>query len=189
MQVVYPTTPAQLFHLLRRQSLMRTRKPMIMMTPKSMLRQKLSFSSIEELEQGSFQPLLAETDADIDAAGVKRLLICSGKVYYDLLAERRKQKIRDVAIIRIERLYPFPSEMLKDTVALYPNAEKVYWVQEEPENQGAWYQIRHHLKRNILNEQHLFHITRPALAAPAVGSARRHAEEQQTLVNKALGTN
>lgn len=187
MQVVYPSTPAQLFHLLRRQSQIRTRKPMVMMTPKSMLRQKLSFSSLQDLAQGAFQPVLPEVDDEIDAAAVKRLLLCSGKVYYDLLTERRAQEIRDVAIIRIERLYPFPSDLLKAAVAIYPHAERVHWVQEEPENQGAWYQIKHHLKRCLLKQQRLFHTTRPALAAPAVGSAKRHAQEQKVLVNKALG--
>ncbi|MDX8396384.1 MAG: 2-oxoglutarate dehydrogenase E1 component [Mariprofundaceae bacterium] len=188
MQVVYPTTPAQLFHLLRRQSLINTRKPLILMTPKSMLRQKLSFSSLKDFTQGSFLPVLPESDQDIDVSKVRRLLLCSGKVYYDLLAERNKQGMTDIAMVRVERLYPFPNAELQAETAKFPNASEVIWVQEEPLNQGAWYQIKHHLKRSLLAEQLLHHITRQALAAPAVGSAYRHAEEQRNLVEAALSS-
>jgi len=186
MQVVCPTTPAQLFHLLRRQHIIRIRKPLIMMAPKSMLRQKLSFSSLDEFTAGEFHSVLTESDTEIERETVKRLLLCSGKVYYDLLAARRERNIQEIAMVRIERLYPFPSERLKEEAAKYPNAKEVIWVQEEPENQGAWYQIKHHLKRCLLSQQKISHITRPASAAPAVGSARRHAEEQKALVDQAL---
>ncbi|MDX8390721.1 MAG: 2-oxoglutarate dehydrogenase E1 component [Mariprofundaceae bacterium] len=186
MQVVCPTTPAQLFHLFRRQSLIRTRKPLIMMAPKSMLRQKLSFSSVNELATGSFQPLLAEQDSRIESESCQRLLICSGKVYYDLLAARSTAGILDIAIVRLERLYPFPAELLTRETAHYSCAIEVVWVQEEPENQGAWYQIKHHLKRCLLPQQKVTHIARDAAAAPAVGSLKRHQEQQQSIVNKAL---
>jgi len=187
MQVVYPTTPAQLFHLLRRQYQIGIRKPLIMMTPKSMLRQKLSFSSLDEFSKGKFFSVLGETESNIAPKKVKRVVLCSGKVYYDMLAARSEQGIDDIALIRIERLYPFPSGRLKTQTAMYPNAEEVVWVQEEPKNQGAWYQIKHHLKRCLLPNQHILFVSRPASAAPAVGSAKRHAEEQKRVVDKALG--
>lgn len=187
MQVVCPTTPAQLFHLFRRQHMISVRKPLIMMAPKSMLRQKLSFSSLDEFSGGKFLSVLGETDSDINRAKVRRLLFCSGKVYYDLLAGRMEHDIDDIAIVRVERLYPFPSARLKKHTVLYPNASEVVWVQEEPKNQGAWYQIKHHLKRCLLPGQEILFVCRPASATPAVGSARRHAEEQKRVVEKALG--
>jgi len=187
MQVVYPTTPAQLFHLLRRQYQIGIRKPLIMMTPKSMLRQKLSFSSLDEFSKGKFLSVIGETESSIDASKVRRIVLCTGKVYYDILAARAEQKIDDIALIRIERLYPFPSGRLKKHTAIYPNANEVVWVQEEPKNQGAWYQIKHHLKRCLLPNQEILFVSRPASAAPAVGSAKRHAEEQKRVVDKALG--
>lgn len=187
MQVVYPTTPAQMFHLLRRQYMIDIRKPLIIMTPKSMLRQKLSFSSLDEFSKGKFFSVLGESEEKIKPEKVRRLVLCSGKVYYDILAARMKQEITDIALIRVERLYPFPSGRLKKHTALYPNATEVIWVQEEPKNQGAWYQIKHHLKRCLLPGQKLQFVSRPASAAPAVGSAKRHAEEQKRVVDKALG--
>ena len=186
MWVVYPTTPVQLFHLLRRQMLVRTRKPLIIMGPKSMLRQKLSFSTLGEFSRGGFRPVLPEVDEDVQPSRVRRLLLCSGKVYYDLLAERRKREILDVAIVRVERLYPFPYNELKMLTADYAATPEVVWVQEEPENQGAWYQISHCLRRCLHAGQKLHHLARQAAAAPAVGSAKRHAEEQQVLVDAAL---
>ncbi|MDQ6987328.1 MAG: 2-oxoglutarate dehydrogenase E1 component [Mariprofundaceae bacterium] len=185
MQVTYPTTPAQLFHLLRRQSLIRTRKPLIIMAPKSMLRQKLSFSSAEELSSGSFQPLLPEVDP-LETPQVRRLIVCSGKVYYDLLAERRRRGIDDVAIVRLERLYRFPYDELKGQVAWFTAAGEMLWVQEEPENQGAWFQIRHCLRRCLRDGQELLHVARAAAAPPAVGSGKRHNEQQQALIETAL---
>ena len=157
-----------------------------MMAPKSMLRQKLSFSAFEELTSGSFRPLLPEQDTDMDADSVRRVLLCSGKIYYELLAERRKRGIEDIAIIRIERLYPFPLALLRAEIARYVAATEVVWVQEEPRNQGAWYQIKHHLPECILEGQALCHVARDFSAAPAVGSLRRHIEQQQAILDQAL---
>jgi len=185
IQVVCPTTPAQLFHLLRRQSLIRTRKPLIFMAPKSMLRQKLSYSTADELASGRFQRLLPEID-ELDTPNVHRLIVCSGKVYYDLLAERRARQINDVAIVRLEQLYRFPYDELNGQVAWFSSARELLWVQEEPENQGAWFQIHHCLRRCLREGQELLHLARAAAAAPAVGSAKRHLEQQRALVETAL---
>jgi len=185
MQVVCPTTPAQLFHLLRRQSLIRTRKPLIFMAPKSMLRQKLSYSTVDELANGRFQPLLPEID-ELDTPNVRRLIVCSGKVYYDLLAERRARNINDVAIVRLEQLYRFPYDELHGQVAWFSAATEMLWVQEEPENQGAWFQIHHCLRRCLSQGMELSHLARAAAAAPAVGSMKRHLEQQKALVDVAL---
>jgi len=186
MQVVYPTTPAQLFHLLRRQFLIRMRKPLIMMGPKSMLWQRLSFSSREELSNGRFHPVLPEADAEIAADDVRRLLVCSGKVYYDLLAVRRQQGVGDVAIVRLECLYPFPYQDMQRQCEKYAMAKQVLWVQEEPENQGAWFQIVGDLERCLQPGQQLAHLARAPAAVPAVGSSKRHAQQQQALVLAAL---
>ncbi len=186
MQVVCPTTPAQLFHLLRRQSLIRTRKPLIMMAPKSMLRQKLSFSPLDALAHGRFYPVMPETDDVIEPSRTRRLLLCSGKMYYDLLAARRKQEVTDVGIVRIERLYPFPYDELKAQLVAFAATTEVVWVQEEPENQGAWFQIDYRLEQCLQAGQHLKHLARSPGAAPAAGSAKRHARRQQALVETAL---
>ena len=186
MMVTYPTTPAQLFHLLRRQLLIRTRRPLVIMGPKSMLRQKLSFSPAEALAEGGFQPVLDETDAGIDPSRVRRLLLCAGKVYYDLLAARQQAEQTDVAIARLECLYPFPDDALKAVLARFAATADVVWVQEEPENQGAWLQVRHEIGHCLYHGQHLTPVTRPASAAPAVGSHQRHEDEQHRLVTAAL---
>ena len=185
MQVVCPTTPAQLFHLLRRQLMSRVRKPLILMAPKSMLRNKLSFSALEDFTAGRFQPVLAERELS-DAARVRRVLLCSGKVYYDLLLERRKREIDDVAMIRIERLYPFPVEEIQAALAPFYDVDEVVWVQEEPENQGAWLALSSPIRRVLAENQKIHAVTRPASAAPAVGSAKRHKAEQAELVARAL---
>jgi len=186
MQVVNPTTPAQLFHLLRRQVMSRVRKPLIMMGPKSMLRNKLSFSQLDDFISGRFQPVLGETDADIQPDGVRRLILCSGKVYYDLLAERQKRGIRDIAMVRIERLYPFPYVEAGAQMEKYSTVEEVVWVQEEPKNQGAWIALNSPIRRVLLKNQTVYDISRPSAAAPAVGSAKRHKEEQAALLDAAL---
>ncbi len=186
MQVVAPTTPAQLFHLLRRQSLIKTRKPLIMMAPKSMLRQKLSYSPFEALTRGHFHPVIPEMDKVVKLSRVRRLLLCSGKVYYDLLAARRKQEIVDVGIVRIERLYPFPYDELRMQLVSFAATTEVVWVQEEPENQGAWFQIDYRLEQCLQTGQHLKHLARAPGAAPASGSAKRHVRRQQALVEAAL---
>ncbi|MDQ6958576.1 MAG: 2-oxoglutarate dehydrogenase E1 component [Mariprofundaceae bacterium] len=186
MQVVCPTTPAQLFHLLRRQSLIRTRKPLIIMAPKSMLRQKLSFSPLDALAHGRFYPVMPETDDTIEPSRTRRLLLCSGKMYYDLLMARRKLEITDVGIVRVERLYPFPYDELKTQLVSFAATTEVVWVQEEPENQGAWFQIDYRLEQCLQAGQHLKHLARSPGAAPAAGSAKRHARRQQALVETAL---
>ncbi len=186
MQVVYPTTPAQLFHLLRRQLMGRMRKPLIMMGPKSMLRQKLSFSTLDDFTSGGFRPVLGEVDANVQPSRTRRLLLCSGKVYYDLLAWRRERDVTDVAIARIERLYPFPYDELKQVTAGFAATDEIVWVQEEPLNQGAWFQIEHCLERCLHASQSLYRLARPAAASPAVGSAKRHRQEQESLVDLAF---
>ena len=186
MQVCVPSTPAQMFHMLRRQMVRDLRKPLIVMTPKSLLRHRLASSRLAELWQGRFQPVIGETDP-IDAAAVTRLVACSGKVYYDLLEARRAQKLDHVAILRIEQLYPFPAREYAAAVARYPAAREIIWCQEEPQNQGAWYQIRHRLQESLAPGQELFYSGRPAAAAPAPGVFQLHVLQQQNLVNAALG--
>lgn len=185
MQVCTPTTPAQIFHLLRRQMVRLARKPLIIMSPKSLLRHKLATSTLDELTQGEFQLLIPEVDP-IKAKDVKRVVICGGKVYYDLLQKRRDEKRTDVAIIRIEQLYPFPLEELKAELTKYKQATDIVWCQEEPENQGAWYQIGHYLRDCLAQGQTLRYAGRHSAASPAVGSPQVHADEQIQLVNNAL---
>ncbi len=188
MQVVCPTTPAQLFHLFRRQFMIRVRKPLILMAPKSMLRQRLSFSDLSEFSEGHFHAVLPEPDDSLGTEGVHRVLMCSGKVYYDLLSERQLKNLKGIAIVRIERLYPFPREELRSELGRYKNAKEVVWVQEEPLNQGAWLMIKSDLKRAMHHEwQKIAFVARPPLAPPAVGSAKKHAEQQEGLVQAALG--
>src|SRR3546814_744693 len=139
-QVCVPSTPAQMFHMLRRQMKRSTRLPLIVMTPKSLLRHPLSVSTLKDLTKGSFQPVIPEAEK-IDAKKVTRIVFCSGKVYFDLVQGRQKDKLDNVALVRIEQLYPFPREGYEAALAQYPNAKDVLWCQEEPENQGAWYQI------------------------------------------------
>jgi 2-oxoglutarate dehydrogenase E1 component len=186
MQVCVPSTPAQLFHLLRRQMLRDLRKPLIVMTPKSLLRHRLASSPVAELWQGRFRTVIPEID-DIAEDGVRRLVLCAGKVYYDLLEARRAHKIGDVAIVRIEQLYPFPTREHAAAVARYPAVREVVWCQEEPQNQGAWFQIRHRLQEPLRTVADVFYAGRPAAAAPAPGIFQRHVAQQQTLVEAALG--
>jgi 2-oxoglutarate dehydrogenase E1 component len=185
MQVCVPSTPAQMFHLLRRQMLRALRKPLIVMTPKSLLRHEFAVSGVAELTRGGFASVIDEID-DLPAAEVQRLVFCSGKVYYDLLKARRAAAQRDVAIVRIEQLYPFPVEEYQDTLARYPNAREIVWCQEEPQNQGAWYQIRHRLQDLAGERLPVYYAGRAPAAAPATGLAKIHEAEQQRLVNTAL---
>jgi len=185
MQVCVPSTPAQIFHLLRRQMVRPYRKPLIVMSPKSLLRHKLAVSSLEDLTDGEFQVVIPEVD-DIEAKQVRQVVLCSGKVYYDLLEERRARGIDNVAIIRVEQLYPFPRDVLTAELKRYPNAERIVWCQEEPQNQGCWYQSRHHLQACKSKEQSLAYAGRPVSASPAVGSFQLHIEQQKALVNEAL---
>ncbi len=185
IQVCVPTTPAQMFHLLRRQMLRPFRKPLIVMTPKSLLRHRLAVSTMADLTKGQFYPILSEVD-EIQSTAVKKLILCSGKVYYDLLEKRRQEKLQHVVILRVEQLYPFPEALLKKELLTYPNVTSVIWCQEEPENQGAWFASQHHI-RACLGAQHtLSYAGRGFAASPAVGSLNVHAKEQQALVNQAL---
>lgn len=187
MQVCIPTTAAQIFHLLRRQMLMKCRRPLIVMTPKSLLRHPVAASELSDLTDGSFEMVIPEVD-NIEDEKVKRVILCSGKVYYDLLAKRRKDQRNDIAIIRIEQLYPFPDELTHNQTSRYSNADKFIWCQEEPMNQGAWYSSQHHMRRAIgKGEHYLEYVGRPLLAAPAVGSMALHKKQLEDLLNEALG--
>jgi len=185
MSVCVPSTPAQMFHMLRRQMLRDFRKPLVVMTPKSLLRHKLSVSSLDELSRGFFQEVIGEID-DLPADGVKRVVFCSGKVYFDLLEARRADEVRDVAIVRLEQLYPFPAEDYVTALRHYPNAREIVWCQEEPQNQGAWYQIRHRLQEPLSHRQELLYSGRPPAAAPAAGITQLHTIQQNGLVAAAI---
>lgn len=186
MQVCQPTTPAQIFHLLRRQMIRLFRKPLIILTPKSLLRHKEAVSSLSELAKGSFETIIAETDNTIDANKVKRVIACSGKVYYDLIVARRERKSDDVAIIRVEQLYPFPHKAFASELKKYPNVSEVVWCQDEPQNQGYWFQIQHNLLENMSDGQKLGYAGRPASASPAVGYYAKHNEQQKALLDAAF---
>lgn len=189
MQVCTPSTPAQIFHLLRRQAIRPLRKPLIVMSPKSLLRHKLAVSSLEELATGQFMTVIPEVDK-LTAKSVKRVIVCGGKVYYDLLEKRRELGMKDTAIVRVEQLYPFPDKKLIEALAPYQNAQEVFWCQEEPMNQGAWYNTRHNLERVMRQwkpEIGIAYAGRPSSAAPACGSVYLHAKEQAALVAYALG--
>ena len=185
MQVCVPSTPAQMFHMLRRQMLQNFRKPLIVMTPKSLLRHELSVSALDELGRGSFQKVIDETEP-VDASQVRRVVFSSGKVYFDLLKARRSTGVRDVALVRVEQLYPFPVEDYEAVLRRYPNAREVVWCQEEPQNQGAWYQIKHQLDRPLAGRRELLYAGRAPAAAPATGIARFHDREQAELIGAAL---
>jgi 2-oxoglutarate dehydrogenase E1 component len=185
MSVCVPSTPAQMFHMLRRQMLRDFRKPLIVMTPKSLLRHKLSVSSLDDLTHGFFKEVIGEID-DLPPEQVRRVVFCSGKVYFDLLEARRAEELREVAIVRIEQLYPFPSEDYAAALRHYPNATEVVWCQEEPQNQGAWYQIRHRLQEPLSHRQELLYSGRAPAAAPAVGILQLHTIQQTGLVAAAI---
>ncbi|MDN5871490.1 MAG: 2-oxoglutarate dehydrogenase E1 component, partial [Nitrococcus sp.] len=186
IQVCVPSTPGQFFHMLRRQMIRPYRKPLIVMTPKSLLRHKLSTSVIDELAQGAFRLVIDEID-DLNGKDVRRVVLCSGKIYFDLLQERRKRELQTVAIIRIEQLYPFPERALSALLQKrYAKATEIVWCQEEPKNQGAWYPTQHHFLRSISRTQTLRYAGRAALASPAVGYAKLHHEQQRKLIDDAL---
>ncbi len=184
MQVCQPTTPAQIFHLLRRQMIRLFRKPLVIMTPKQLLRHKEAVSDLTELAKGGFHTVLPET-AELDAKKVKRVIACTGKVYYDLRAARGERD--DVAIVRLEQLYPFPHKAFGNELKKYPNATEVVWCQDEPQNQGAWFQIQHNLLENLEDSQRLAYAGRPASASPAVGYYAKHMEQQKALIQAAFG--
>jgi 2-oxoglutarate dehydrogenase E1 component len=173
MSVCVPSTPAQMFHMLRRQMLRDFRKPLVVMTPKSLLRHKLSVSALEDLAQGGFREVIGEID-ELPAEKVRRVVFCSGKVYFDLLE------------VRIEQLYPFPGEDYAAAIRHYPNAKEIVWCQEEPQNQGAWYQIRHRLQEPLSHKQELLYSGRAPAAAPAAGMLQLHTIQQNGLVAAAI---
>jgi len=185
MQVCVPSTPAQMFHMLRRQMHQSFRKPLVVMTPKSLLRHELSVSALEDLTRGGFARVIGEID-ELPVDEVRRVVFCSGKVYFDLLRARRKEGLRDVAVVRIEQLYPFPSDEYQVILDRYANAREVVWCQEEPQNQGAWYQIRHRLEGLAMGRRPVLYAGRAPAAAPATGIAKIHEIEQQRLVAAAL---
>jgi 2-oxoglutarate dehydrogenase E1 component len=185
MQVCVPSTPAQMFHMLRRQMVRALRKPLIIMTPKSLLRHPLSVSRLEELAVGGFQSVIDEID-DVKPSDVTRIVFCSGKVYFDLLKTRRESKSDGVAIVRIEQLYPFPSDEYEAVIRKYSNAREIVWCQEEPQNQGSWYQIRHRLQSKLGPKHELLYAGRAGAAAPATGIASLHEQQQKNLVSAAL---
>jgi len=189
IQVCLPTTAAQVFHMLRRQVLCPLRKPLIVMSPKSLLRHRETVATLEELADGTFQVVISETDDDITAEKVDRVILCSGKVYYDLRKERRERGITNIAIIRLEQLYPFPEDDLKDAMTPFANLSEVVWCQEEPMNQGAWYSSQHHMKRVIhalKPEINLTYAGREASAAAAAGYPALHEEQLRTFLDQAL---
>jgi 2-oxoglutarate dehydrogenase E1 component len=185
VQVCTPTTPAQMFHMLRRQMKFATRKPLIVMTPKSMLRHRLSVSTLADLAEGGFQRVIPDSRL-ADPKKAKRVVVCAGKVYYDLLEEADKRELADVAIVRVEQLFPFPREELAAELKRLGNAREVVWCQEEPRNQGAWYQIQHHLKACLQGKQKLAYTGRFRSPAPACGHFATHVKEQAKLVDDAL---
>jgi 2-oxoglutarate dehydrogenase E1 component len=190
MQVCVPSNAAQIFHLLRRQMVRQYRKPLIIMSPKSLLRHKDASSPLDELAEGRFQTVIPEVDK-LTAKNVRRVIFCSGKVYYDLLAYRREQKIADAAILRLEQVYPFPHDDFKAQLKKFPNARDVVWCQEEPQNQGAWYRVRAYLRDDMQalgNPKKLFYAGRPVSASPAVAYASSHLKQQKELVKAAFGS-
>ncbi|MDX1624746.1 MAG: 2-oxoglutarate dehydrogenase E1 component [Gemmatimonadota bacterium] len=184
IQVCNPTTPAQLFHLLRRQMKRGFRKPLVVMSPKSLLRHRLAVSRLERFVDGGFEPVLDEFE--VDRSSARTLLVCSGKIYYTLVEERRERERDDVAIARLEQLYPFPDERFAGALSGYPALERLVWVQEEPENMGPWRNTRHRLERNRPGDVALEYVAREAAASPATGSYRVHEEEQSALIEAAF---
>lgn len=185
IQVCVPSTPAQIFHLLRRQMLRPYRKPLIVMTPKSMLRNPDAVSSLEDLTKGEYLLVIPEIE-DLNPKKIDKVVLCSGKVYYDLLEKRRKLKLNTTAIIRIEQLYPFPIDELTAALASYKHVENIVWCQEEPMNQGAWFASQHHFIECLSKGQKLSFAGRPASASPAVGYHSVHEHEQEELIKQAL---
>ena len=186
LQVCVPSTPAQMFHMLRRQMVRDFRKPLIVMTPKSLLRHKMAVSPLTSLSSGEFQLIIPESE-NIAVTKTRRIVFCSGKVYYDLLEARQVHGLVDIAIVRVEQLYPFPIEEFAAVLQEYDHVNEIVWCQEEPQNQGAWYQIRHRLQEPLKDRQQLYYAGRPGAAAPASGIFKIHLQQQQALVEAALG--
>jgi 2-oxoglutarate dehydrogenase E1 component len=186
MQIVQPTTASQIFHVLRRQMVRNVRKPLIIMTPKSLLRNKDATSPLSEFTRGGFQTVIGEI-AELKAEKVKRIVVCSGKVYYDLVKKRTERGADDVAIVRIEQLYPFAHKAFGNEIKTYPNATEIVWTQDEPQNQGAWFFVQHYIHENMVEGQKLGYSGRAASASPAVGYSHLHQEQQKALVDGAFG--
>ncbi len=186
MQIVQPTTASQIFHVLRRQMVRNVRKPLVIMTPKSLLRNKDATSPLSEFTRGGFQTVIGEVK-EIKAEKVKRIVVCSGKVYYDLVKKREERGSDDVAIVRIEQLYPFAHKAFANEIKKYPNATEIVWTQDEPQNQGAWFFVQHYIHENMLDGQKLAYSGRAASASPAVGYSHLHQEQQKALVDGAFG--
>ncbi len=185
IQVCVPTTPAQIFHVLLRQMLRRYLRPLIVFTPKSLLRHPLATCPLTELSQGHFATVLDDIDS-LDKAQIERVILCTGKIYYELLEARRRRGMQDVAIIRIEQLYPFPHADFDAVMAQYPQVRACYWCQEEPQNQGAWDQIKHRFRSLDEAGIPVWYVGRPSAAAPATGYKKVHDEEQNRLIEQAL---
>jgi 2-oxoglutarate dehydrogenase E1 component len=180
-----PSTPAQMFHMLRRQMLRSYRTPLIVMTPKSLLRHKMAVSPLTALSAGKFELIIPEAEG-LSARNTRRVVFCSGKVYYDLLEARQVHGIDDIALIRLEQLYPFPISEYAKLLKQYDHVNEVVWCQEEPQNQGAWYQIQHRLQEPLGDQQQLYYAGRPGAAAPASGIFKVHLQQQQALLEAAL---
>jgi 2-oxoglutarate dehydrogenase E1 component len=185
MQIVQPTTASQIFHILRRQMVRNLRKPLIIFTPKSLLRNKDATSPLSEFTKGGFQTVIPESK-DLKNDKVKRVVLCSGKVYYDLAKKRDEKGHDDVAILRVEQLYPFPHKAFANEIKKYPNASEIVWTQDEPQNQGAWFFVQHYIHENMLEGQKLGYSGRAASASPAVGYSHLHQEQQKALVEGAF---
>ncbi|WP_423196897.1 MULTISPECIES: 2-oxoglutarate dehydrogenase E1 component [unclassified Cupriavidus] len=185
MQVCQPTTPAQIFHLLRRQMIRLFRKPLVIMTPKSLLRNKDAVSPLSDLAKGHFETVIPDHE-ELNASKVKRVIMCSGKVYYDLVNTRKERGAGDAAIIRLEQLYPFPHKAVAAELKKYPNATEILWCQDEPQNQGAWFFVQHYIMENMTEGQKLGYAGRPASASPAVGYYAKHNEQQKALLEAAF---
>ena len=187
MQIVQPTSASQIFHVLRRQMVRMFRKPLIIMTPKSLLRAKDATSPLSDFTKGEFKTVIGEVSAEVNADKVRRVIACSGKVYYDLVKARAERKNGDVAVLRVEQLYPFPHKAFAAEMKKYPNATEVVWCQDEPQNQGAWFFVQHYIHENMVDGQKLGYAGRPASASPAVGYAHLHQEQQKALLDQAYG--
>jgi 2-oxoglutarate dehydrogenase E1 component len=187
MQIVQPTSASQIFHVLRRQMVRMFRKPLIVMTPKSLLRAKDATSPLAEFTKGEFRTVIGTQRSEVEPEKVRRVIACSGKVAYDLIKRRDEKKAWDVAIVRVEQLYPFPHKAFAAEMKRFPEASEVVWCQDEPQNQGAWFFIQHQIHENLGEGQKLGYAGRPASASPAVGYAHLHVEQQKTLLDQAFG--
>jgi 2-oxoglutarate dehydrogenase E1 component len=186
IQVCTPTTPAQIYHLLRLQTIRKMRRPLIIISPKSLLRNPLATSSLGELINGSFMPVIDEKIKNKNK--IKKVILCSGKVFYDLNEKKKELKSEEIAIIRIEQLYSFPYDELEFILKQYSNSNEFIWCQEEPANQGAWFSHRHRIQRVLdrFSEKQIKLVSRPSASAPAVGLNKLHKQQQETLVNQAF---